>query len=77
MNEQQEVEPHAYAVETLWNRGGWSERWGLAMEMDEITQPIDRDEAERLMAEMIEDGHAADAVRLVALTVVAPAEATR
>jgi len=63
-------EPHAFAVETLWNRGGHSERWGLAMELEDIRQPLDRSDAEELMAQMIEDGHAPDAVRLVALAVV-------
>lgn len=62
--------PHAYAVETLWNRGGHGERWAMAMEMDDVRQPLDREDAEGLMAEMIEDGHAEDAVRLVGLAVV-------
>lgn len=60
-------EPHAYGVETLWNRGGSNERWGLSMEMEDVRQPLDRDDAAELMAHMIEAGHAPDAVRLVAL----------
>ena len=64
------LDPHAYGVETLWNRGGSSERWGMAMEMADVRQPLDRDDAEQLMAQMIGDGHAPDAVRLVAVTVV-------
>lgn len=84
MSEQQQqseiadVEPHAYAVETLWNRGGFSERWGMAMEMADVRQPLDHDDAEHLMAEMIEDGHAPDAVRLVAISAVtsSPAPST-
>lgn len=63
-------EPHAYAVEALWNRGGPGERWGLAMEMEDVRQPLDRDDAEQLMADMIEDGHRSDAVRLVAIVAV-------
>lgn len=64
------IEPHAFAVETLWNRGGSSERWGLAMEMEDVRQPLNRGDAEQLMGEMIEDGHAPDGVRLVAIAVV-------
>lgn len=63
-------EPHAFGVETLWNRGGYSERWGMAMEMEDVRQPLSRGDAENLMAEMIEDGHAPDAVRLVAIVAV-------
>lgn len=64
------TQPHAYAVETLWNRGGARERWGMAMEMSDYAQPLDRDEAESLFDQMIEDGHARDAVRLVGIVVV-------
>lgn len=63
-------QPHAYGVETLWNRGGSRERWGMAMEMGDVTQPLDRADAEQLLAEMVEDGHDVVAVRLVAITVV-------
>lgn len=63
-------EPHAYAVETLWNRGGSRERWGLSMELEDVRQPLDRDDAEQLMDQMIQAGHAPDAVRLVALVAV-------
>lgn len=65
-----EHEPHAYAVETLWNSGGSNPRWGMAMEMSDYSQPLDRGDAEQLLNQMVEDGHAADAVRLVAVVVV-------
>lgn len=67
MSELAPTAPHAYAVETLWNRGSQSERWGLAMELEDVRQPLDRDDAEQLIEEMIAGGHSRDGVRLVAI----------
>lgn len=62
-------EPHAYAVEALWNQGTRSEHWRRAMEMGDVREPLTLDGARGLMADMIADGHAPDAVRVVAITV--------
>lgn len=62
-------EPHAYAVEVLWNPGTSREGWGWPMGLGQDPQD-EREDAEADLEEMAEEGYPREHLRIVAITVV-------